>query len=76
MKLAYDAYIVRRFNDAIRITKDMIREAPMLQRAWNLLAIIYEENNQPQLALQTYLFAAQISVNDATLWGFVAKLSL
>lgn len=54
---------------------EVVRQAPQHPDAYQTLAVIHQEKEQPSAALELFYIAAKLTSNDARLWNKVADLA-
>src|SRR3546814_20594585 len=54
---------------------EVVRQAPQHPDAYQTLAVIHQQKEQPLAALALFYIAAKLTSNDARLWKRVADLS-
>ena len=68
------AYIDGDLPEAIRVMQEVIRIEPRAHSAWSVLAQCYEDQDEPQKALQLRIMAAHLR-HDAEEWQRLAEQS-
>ncbi len=69
------AYTQGQYTEAIRYLHQLIRGAPYAHQAWFTLAMIHEELEDADKALQFYLIAAHLTPKDVELWKRLGDMS-
>lgn len=70
------SYVQREFRQAIEKLSEVIRQAPALPHAYQMLGLMYEETRQPAKALPLYIMAASLSdKHNVQQWWDLAYLA-
>ncbi|KAL9171749.1 hypothetical protein ABFS82_03G001400 [Erythranthe guttata] len=69
-------YAHGRFEEAIRVLKEVIRLAPNLSDSYHTLGLIYTAMGDKKRALNFYMIAAHLNPKDASLWKLLVTRSI
>ena len=69
-------YSVERYDDAETLLNELRKQPEMAQKAYPLLAQVYEKNDKPELALIAWQELRKISNTDYSIDGEVARSAL
>jgi general transcription factor 3C polypeptide 3 (transcription factor C subunit 4) len=70
------SYVSRKYEDAIALLLEVVRQAPHAFEAYQTLGLVHEEKGDLDKALSYYIIAAHLIKHDTDLWRKLARLTL
>ncbi|KAG8991648.1 transcription factor TFIIIC subunit tfc4 [Tulasnella sp. JGI-2019a] len=68
------AYVERDLPKALELCQEVIRIEPGAHSAWNTLALVYDDLNEPETSLKFKIMAAHLQ-NDSDIWSELGRAS-